>query len=396
MLNIDQVRSEFPALSNNEDWALFDNAGSSVPLGTVVDAAADYMRRYQVQLGASYEISARASEMVKAGHDALAAYVNAEPGEVVLGPSTTVNMHHLARALRPLWKEGDEVVVTNLDHETNVAPWRGLEATGIVIREWKFRPETMALEIEDLEPLLNERTRLVAFTHCSNIVGGIHDVAAISRRIHKAGALSCVDGVAFAPHRQIDVKAWDVDFYGLSLYKTYGPHLGLLYGKRDLLLQGHSQYHFFIGEDEVPYKYEPGNVNHELAASLPEIPAYFERLGGLEKAFAEIRTHEENLARPLIDYLGSRSDVRLMGPATADGDVRVPTIAFVVEGRKSSEIPPLLDAEKLAVRWGHFYAYRPIRDLGLLEQDGVVRVSAVHYNRVEEMERLVAALDRVL
>jgi cysteine desulfurase family protein (TIGR01976 family) len=376
----------------------------------VIDAVADYMRRCQVQLGATYALSAEASERVRAGHAAIERWIGAEPGEVVLGPSTTVNLKILAAALRPLWKEGDEVVVTNLDHESNVGPWRDLAATGITVREWRFRPETVGLALEDLDALLNERTRLVAVTHCSNLVGAIVDVAAVARRVHEAGALVAVDGVAYAPHRRLDVKAWDVDFYAASLYKTYGPHLALLYGKRDLLLQARGQYNFFIAEDDVPYKLQPGNVNHELAAALPEVLRYFERLDEhhfpgeenaslgqrLDRVYGLVREHEERLAGRLLDFLRTKENVRILGPACADGAVRMPTISFVVEGRRSSEIPPLLDEKRLAVRFGHFYAYRPVRDLGLLERDGVVRASLVHYNRQEEVDRLVAALDEIL
>jgi len=408
MLDVDFVRRQFPAL--NDDWALFDNAGGSVPLGAVIDAVADHMRRCQVQLGATYALSAEASERVRAGHAAIEKLVGAGPGEVVLGSSTTVNLKNLARALRPLWKDGDEIVVTNLDHEANVGPWRDLEATGITVREWRFRPETMALELGDLDELLNERTRLVALTHCSNLVGAIHDVAAVARRVHEAGALIAVDGVAYAPHRRLDVKAWDVDFYAASLYKVYGPHMALLYGKRDLLLRSRGQYLCFITEDDVPYKLEPGSPNHELSSSLPEILRYFERLdehhfpgGGdaslgerLDRVYGLVREHEERLAERLLGFLKTKKNVRILGPSSADGAVRMPTISFVVEGRRSSEIPPLLDEKRLAVRFGHFYAYRLVRDLGLLERDGVVRASMVHYNRPEEVDRLVAALDDVL
>ncbi len=145
------------------------------------------------------------------------------------------------------------MVVTNLDHEANVGPWRRLEETGIVVKEWRIERETAALEREDLEPLLGERTRLVAFTHCSNITGAIADVAAITRLVHQAGALVCVDGVAYAPHRRVDVGAWDVDFYALSLYKTYGPHIALLYGKREHLAAARGQYHSGTGEVGCPY-----------------------------------------------------------------------------------------------------------------------------------------------
>jgi cysteine desulfurase family protein (TIGR01976 family) len=404
MLDLDFVRRHFPTLQ--EGWTLFDNAGGSVPTRGVIDAVAEFLRRWPVQLGASYALSQEASARVAAGHRAMESWIGAPEGTVILGPSTTVNMKLLASALRPLWEEGDEIIVTNVDHEANIGAWRRLEATGIRIKEWKLRPETLRLELEDLQALLTERTRLVACTHCSNILGAIVDVTEVTRRAHDAGALVCVDGVAYAPHRRLRLKEWNVDFYGFSLYKTYGPHQAVLYGKREHLLAARGQNHFFHGEDQLPAKLEPGNANHELTASLPRILTYFEELAahhglahgeaGLTAVSDLIAEHEERLAAPLLDFLGSRPGVRIIGPETADRAVRVPTISFTVEGRKASEIPPKVDEHHIAIRWGHFYAYRLIEALGLMDQDGIVRVSMVHYNTPDEVSRLVDVLDQVL
>ena len=401
------LRSQFPALG--AEWALFDNAGGSVPLAGVIERVRAYMSGLAVQLGASYALSARATSQVAEGHRAAERLVNAEPGEVVLGSSTTANLRLLARALRPTWGAASEVVVTNLDHEANIGPWRELEKDGVQVREWRCRPETMALHLDDLEPLLTPRTRLVCFTHCSNVVGTLHDAAAFIRRIHEAGALACVDGVAFAPHRLVDVKALDADFYAVSLYKVYGPHLGLLYGKRELLLRARSQNHFFFGEDELPYKLEPGGVPHELVASLPAILDYllaFEsRLPGggegtererLARTFGAIAAHEAALVAPLLEFLRSRPGVRVCGEPGADLTRRVPTVTFTVDGRDAAEIPAALDQAGVAIRYGHFYARRAIEAVGLLARNGVVRASMVHYNTPAEVERLIAALEKVL
>jgi cysteine desulfurase family protein (TIGR01976 family) len=401
------ARSYFPALSS--EWALFDNAGGSVAPRPVIERVGDYMTRLHVQLGASYALSQEATERVRAGQRAAAELVNASEDEVILGPSTTMNAMVLASALAPGLRAGDEIVVTNLDHEANIGAWRRLEARGAVLKEWRFNPDTCALETGDLDRLLTDRTRLVCFTHCSNFVGTIHDVAAITKRVHQAGALVCVDGVAFAPHRRVDVAALDVDFYLLSLYKVYGPHLGLLYGKRAHLLALPSQNHFFLDDEPLPYRFEPGNVNHELTASLPGILEYLDALhdrlapgaGGdraarLGRVFARIAEHEERLAGRLLDFLRSKRGVRVIGQATADRATRAPTIAFTVPGRDASEIPPELDRARIAVRYGHFYAYRAIRDLGLLERGGVVRASMVHYNTEEEVDRLIRGLDAAI
>ena len=224
------ARAHFPALSG--PWALFENAGGTLVASQALERIRTYMTECQVQPGAAYPASARAAQMIAESHRAMAAMINATPEEVMIGPSTSMNGFLLAQALRPGLGEGDEIVVTNLDHEANVGAWRKLAADGITVREWQFDPDSLALEPEGLAALLSERTRLVCFGHCSNITGGFTDVPALVRMIHDAGALACVDGVAYGAHRAIDVKAWDVDFYLCSTYKLYGPHLALLYGTR--------------------------------------------------------------------------------------------------------------------------------------------------------------------
>ncbi len=408
-LDVDFVRRCFPALEAHSGWALLDNAGGSVAARPVIDAVADYMSTLQMQLGATYQASVLAAERVAQGHKSAAELLGAATGEVVIGSSTTVNLRHLAESLRPLWQVGDEVIVTNLDHESNIGPWRALAESGIVVREWKMRPETAELVGEDLEDLLGPRTRLVAFTHCSNLAGRIHPVAELVEKIHRVGALACVDGVAFAPHRRVDVKALGVDFYCVSLYKTFGPHQGLLYGRRELLEQARGCNHHFIAADDVPYKYEPGGVAHELAAAVPGIRDYLLALDQhhfgdsdlsvprrLDRAFELISEHEERLVQPLLSFLDECPAAHLVGPLTAEHQQRVPTVSFWLEGRRSSDIPPLLDRHQLAVRWGHFYAQRAVRDLGMAERDGVVRVSLAHYNTLAEVDRLIEVLDQVI
>lgn len=409
-LDLPYVRSHFPALMRG--WALFDNAGGSVAPHQVIDRVRDYMSRRHVQLGASYALSVEATQAVEAGLAAAAALVGAESDEIVIGPSSTMNVYVLAHALASRFRPGDNLVVTNLDHESNIGAWRRLaQQQGVEVREWRFRPETMRLELDDLDAVLDEHTRLLCFTHVSNVVGAIHDVAAVTARAHAAGALVCVDGVAFAPHRRVDVKALGVDFYLVSLYKTYGPHLGLLYARREHLIAADNQNHFFLGADDPPYKLEPGHVTHELTAALPGILAYFDDLARhhhgaaaevedtgrrLARVFADIAAHEQALVAPLIEFLAGRPGVRILGPATADPAARVPTVAFTVDGRHSGEVPARLDQEHVAIRWGDFYARRAIGALGLGDRGGVVRASMVHYNTADEVERLIQALDRAL
>lgn len=422
-LDLDFVHRQFPALSEHHpEWALMDNAGGSVVPRQVHRRISDYLERHMMQLGASYPLSQSAGAQVQLGHRAAERLVGAAEGEVVLGPSTTVNAALLSRALRPLWSEGDVVIVSELDHEANIGPWVRLAQTGVEVQIWKLRPDTADLALDDLEAMIaaiatraTGALRLVAMTHCANVVGRIHDIPAVAERVHAAGAQLCVDGVAYAPHRLVDVSSLGADYYLLSLYKVYGPHQGLMWGRRELLEAARGQNHHFIDEAQVPYKFEPGNVTHELSAGLPGILDYLGAVdvhhqgageaegadalpsrAALARTFARFAAHEAALAEALLDFLRAHPKVRVVGPETSDAELRVPTIAFTVEGRKASELPPLFDARKIAIRWGHFYAERAIRALGLEARDGIVRVSMVHYNTLAEVERLTAALDELL
>ena len=396
-LDVPYVRAHFPGLS--DEWALMDNAGGSPPLFGVIEAVHDYMRYRQVNLGASYGPSADATARVAAGAEAMASLIGCDADEVVLGSSSTMLVRLLASSLK--FEPGDEIVVTNLDHESNIAPWRELVERGMVVREWRFDRASGDLTRAGLESVLSGRTRLVAFTHVSNLYGTVHDAAALVKRIHDAGALAVVDGVAFAPHRRVEVRALGADFYFLSLYKLSGPHEGLLYARRDRLRATRSLAFPFLGNDLGPYRLQPGNVNHELTASLPALLDYYVALGehhgggGLTRAFEVIEAHEAALGQPVLDFLGGRKGVTLLGRPRMGAD-RVPTISFTVDGRDSAEVVRALDGHKVGTRFGHFYSYRAAETLGLLEQNGVVRVSLFHGNTPAEVERLLTALDEVI
>lgn len=407
-LDLEFVRAFFPALRG--PWALFDNAGGSVMTQAAAAGITEYLERFGVQLGASYDLSQQAERRVARGQATVAELLGATPEETVLGSSTTVNLATLARALGPRLGPGDEVIVTELDHESNIGPWRALARHGAEIRTWPLDRERATLDPAQLEPLLSPRTRIVAFTHCANVVGEILDVPAIVRRIraNRADTWIIVDGVAYAPHRLVDVKALDVDAYAVSLYKIYGPHLGALYVRRELLEHAQGQNHFFVPEHALPHKLQPGGVAHELAAGLPGIGAYLDgvaehhrargqtRREGWAHAFELFAAHEERLVAPLVELVGAHPRCRLVGPATHDRTIRVPTVAFVVDGVPASAVVPALDERHVAVRWGHFYAKRAIDALGLGRADGIVRVSMVHYNTPAEVQRLVRALDEAL
>jgi cysteine desulfurase family protein (TIGR01976 family) len=402
------ARAQFPNLEERS-WALFENAGGTVVPNQVIDRLNAYMRNCQVQPGGAYGPSEEAAERIREAQRLMGAMMGAEPDEIMVGPSTTMNVYLLAQALRSWFGEGDEIVVTNLDHEANSGAWRRLAELGLTVREWRVAPDTAELEIAALEALLSAKTKLVCFSHCSNIAGGINDVPAITRLVHDAGGLVCVDGVAFAPHRQLDVKAWDVDFYLCSPYKIYGPHLGLLYGKREHLLRARAQNHYFINDSDIPLKLNPGGPNHELTAALTGMIDYFdvlhrhhfgesslklhERLGQLYALFAE---HEERIAEPFVDFLTAQPGIRMIGRETAGQQRRAPTFSFLVDNRRSDEIPPALAGHGIGIGSGDFYAARLIDALGARERGGVVRASMVHYNTTDEVERLIAALAEAL
>jgi cysteine desulfurase family protein (TIGR01976 family) len=396
-LDLEFVRGQFPGLAST--WAFMDNAGGSHVLAGVADRVRDFLVTTPVQHGASYGPSAEAARKVADATARIAAMIDASrPDEVVIGGSTTFLLQQLARAMASSFRPGDEIVVTDVDHEANIGSWRALEAWGVTVREWRIDPVSLELELAGLEALLGPRTRLVCVTHCSNVLGTIMPIAEIARRVHAAGAELCVDGVAFAPHRAVDVRALGCDWYVYSFYKTYGPHQAVLWGRYERLLELDSLNHDFIGRDCVPYKLQPGNVNYELAWGCAGIPDYLEALAAHHGAdpFELIAAHEEALATPLLAWLGVRNDVRIIGRRAADRAQRVPTVSFVVDGRSSAEIVAAVDPDLVGIRYGDFYARRLIEHLGLADREGVVRVSMVHYNTPGEVDRLLAALDVAL
>ncbi|APG60684.1 cysteine desulfurase-like protein [Christiangramia salexigens] len=407
-MDIDFIRDQFPALKR--DFIFMDNAGGSQVLGKVIERISGYLVHHNVQLGASYAVSAEAGRKLKYATAKIAELVNAaKPEEVVVGSSTTMLLRLLSISISKQWKKGDEVIITDTDHEANVSPWMDLKEKGIEVRIWKVNPESLELELKDLKKLLNGRTKLVAVTHASNVLGTINPIKKIAKEVHKAGALICVDGVAYAPHRKVDVRDLDADFYTFSWYKTYGPHLAVMYGKHKQLLKLDSLNHYFIGKKDVPYKLQPGNFNFELTYSVLGIIEYYEELyrhhfnskpqpvytEKLAKTFGLIASHEEDLAKILLDYLNSVPEIKIIGSPLADGSVRVPTISFIHSGMNSDTIVEKVDEHRIGIRFGDFYAKKLIQSLGLEEKNGVVRVSLVHYNTKSEVQKLVNALKQI-
>jgi cysteine desulfurase family protein (TIGR01976 family) len=405
-MEVTKLRDSFAGLDS--EWALFDNAGGSQTLRSVVRRIVAYFDDCNVQHGASYGPSRVAGARVAEAGQGMADWLGAESAsEVILGSSATQLLRNLALSMGRTLKPGDELIVTNCDHEANIGAWVDLERLGAKVKVWEVDPRALELRLETLEPLMSQRTRLVAFTHASNVIGRINPVREITDFVRERGALSCVDGVAFAPHRAIDVQGLGADFYALSLYKVFGPHAAALYGRRELLAELPSINHFFLGEDAVPYKFQPGNLNFELTAGLMGLWDYIDEVAGwvgadgdrrgrLRSVFDVFAAREEVLAERLLGFLRQRDGVRILGPASSSADERVCTISFVAEARNSREIVEAVDESKVGIRYGDFYAYRLIDALGLREQDGVIRASMLHYNTEDEVDRLIAALDRAL
>jgi cysteine desulfurase family protein (TIGR01976 family) len=401
-LDLDAVRAQFPGL--HRGWTLFDNAGGSQILRGAVERMTEFLFERNVQIGGSYAVSQAAAEALSEARRVAAELMNAaRPEEIVFGPSTTVLLQNLARAMRSQLSPGDEVIVTVADHESNIGPWMSLREFGIELKVWPLNRETLTLDLDDLAALMTTRTRLVCVTHVSNILGQVNPIAEIARFVHDRGARLCVDAVAYAPHRAIDVQAWDVDYYVFSLYKTYGPHYAVMYGKHDLLLELDTLYHYFYGKDKVPGKLEPGNPSYECAYSIVAIRDYFAGLGAgatqrerIESGFAAVTAQEDALVGRLLSYLTSRNDCRVFGQTRNEGSRRIPTVAFRFDGRDSGEFARRMDGYNIAIRHGDFHSRRLVEDLGQMHDGGLLRVSMVHYNTLDEVDRLCAACDELL
>jgi len=400
-LDLDWARGRFAAL--HSDWVLMDNAGGSAPLTTAAERIADYLRRWPVQLGASYAPSAEAGERQAearrslAGLFATAGGTAPAPGQVAIGPSTTSLLSRLARALAPSLSQGDEIIVTDADHEANIGPWLRLQAQGVRIRWWRIRPESMRLEFDDLDALLSDRTRLVCFTHASNLLGEALDLCAVVARARAAGARTCVDGVAYAPHRALAFADWGVDWYAFSLYKVFGPHCALLCSAPDAATALASLNHEWMRPADAASHLEPGAWPYELAWGAAAVPDYLAALAAQHgaPAFEVITAHERELVRPLLGWLAGQPGVRIIGSRDV-GPGRLPTVSFITSKCGPAEVVAHADRAGIGIRHGHFYAPRLVEALGLERAAGVVRISLAHYNTPAEVARLVDALEPAL
>jgi selenocysteine lyase/cysteine desulfurase len=334
----------------------------------------------------------------------LAEYLGVSPQEVHFGPSTSQNTYVLAQAFRALLKPGDEVIVTNQDHEANSGCWRRLAAQGIVVREWRVDPASGRLDEAQLEQLLTERTRLLTFPHASNVVAHINPVARITARARRAGVLTIVDGVAWAPHGLPDVTALGADVYLFSLYKTYGPHQGLMVVRSQLLQRLANEGHYF-NEADTAKRLVPAGPDHAQVAAARGVAEYFDALdahhGGdanvqarAERVRQLLRSAEIPLLATLLDYLGTRRDVRVLGPVAAAE--RAATVSFVTHSIEPGTVVQELAERGFMAGNGNFYAVRVLEGMNVDPARGAVRLSMVHYNSPQDVAGAIAALEQVL
>jgi cysteine desulfurase family protein (TIGR01976 family) len=381
--DVDAIRAGFPGLRSGT--ALFDGPGGTQCPQTVIDAIAAYLRESNANLGGAFAASRRSDDLVEQAHATAARFLGCRSGEAIFGANMTTLNFALSRAWAREARAGDEVLVTRLDHDANVAPWLELERDmGIVVRFVDINEDT-SLDLDDLERQLTDRTSVVAFPFAANAVGTVNDVEAITKLAHSAGALSWVDAVHYAPHGPIDVVDLQADVLLCSPYKFYGPHLGLA-AVRDAVLEDWRPYKVRPAPDEpIGSSFETGTLAHELLACFVAAVEYLDELG-----WDAIQEQERALGQRFLDGVPDRCT--LYGLETMDG--RVPTFAFRVDGVSPRGVAERLAAREIAVWDGDYYAFEAMTRLGL-QPEGAVRAGFVHYNTFAEVERLLDALEEL-
>jgi cysteine desulfurase family protein (TIGR01976 family) len=409
---IEAVRAAFPALNRDPQFTFFDNAaGAQVPQ-VVLDAVNHHLLECNVQRGGRYAKSLEVDEVIARARHSVAHLVNARSAkEIAFGMNATSFIRLMSLAIGRTLGKRDQIVVTDMDHEANIATWLDLEKSGAKIVWWKVRADGN-LHVDDLNPLLSSATRLVACTLTSNATGSIVDVAAATKIAHTYGAEVFLDGVHYSPHGLIDVQAFDCDYLVCSGYKTFAPHMGFLWGRRELLEKLPTFREDFI-PDEPPGKIEAGTFIYENVAGMDAAVRYLETLGKmvadvgdtgqagedrrgvLERAFKAIRSYEKTLSLEMFAALRD-CDATIYGIANDDGiSGRVPTLCFNLPNISPSKVTEELAMRHIGVRDGHMYSPRLMRRLGLLAESGAVRASLVHYNTVAEIREFGSALAEI-
>ncbi|MHA6297448.1 aminotransferase class V-fold PLP-dependent enzyme [Devosia sp. CAU 1758] len=401
-----RIRALFPAFAEPSlsGQAFFENAGGSYTAQATLDRLDQYYRATKVQPYGVYPASETAGQAMDHAYQRLAQALNVPADWIHIGPSSSANTYVLSNAFAGWLKPGDAIVVTNQDHEANTGNWRRLANRGIEVREWQVDTETACLSLPALDALLDDKVKLVAAPHCSNIVGDINPVAEIAARAHAVGAVLAVDGVSYAPHGLPDLAALGADIYFFSAYKTYGPHQGVMAIRPELARALPNQGHFF-NDTKLRYRLTPAGPDHAQIAATAGIVDYLEQIAALapaiiegvdpfRRAHAAMRAQEIALAAPLLDYLRSRNDIRLIGPS--EPTERAPTIS-VLHAEPGVALARRLTGHGIMASGGNFYAVRLLEALGIDPHNhGVLRLSFVHYTSPEEIQQLIKALDAVL
>jgi cysteine desulfurase family protein (TIGR01976 family) len=403
---IDQVRGEFPALAGRT--AFLDNpAGTQVPR-RVIEAVAAAMQHAASNLGGYFEASQAADAIYARAHESMAELLGGASGrEIVIGQSMTMLTFQMSRSLGRNWRAGDEIIVTQMDHEGNVSPWLRLaEDRGLTIRWLPFSKDTWRIEPDELEPLLSDRTRLLALNYASNLTGSINPVAQLTRIAKDAGALVYVDAVQFVPHGKAEAARLGCDFLVCSSYKFFGPHLGVLWGREALLADTYA-YAVRCAPQELPGRHETGTPQTELLAGLRAAADYLvwlgeqvgtsgSRIDRINAAYQAASAYEMSLAQRLIDELRRIPQLTVQGITSPERSAgRVPTVSVTHPRHRSSELARALAGQRINVWSGHNYALEVVRRLGIDEREGVLRIGLAHYNTIAEVERIIGSL-RVL
>jgi len=403
-LDLQSVRRQFPALALKVDGqpvVYLDNpAGTQVPQ-RVIDRTAEYWRTMNANRGGAFVTSEGTEALLAEVRRAAAVFLNAASAdEIVFGPNMTTLTFAVSRAIGRELRPGDEILVTRLEHDANVSPWLALQEQGVIVRFVDIAVPQCTLDMEDFKRQLGPRTRLVAVTHASNAVGTIPDLAAISRAAHAAGAWVWIDAVHYGPHGPIDVRAIDCDFLVCSSYKFYGPHQGILYGRRELL-ERLRPYKVRPASDEGPSRWETGTQNHECLAGVLGAFEYLAELGGsermvrpaLETAMDRIQAHERALAARLIDGLEQIEGVQVYGITDAEQlHRRAPTVSLTWTPHRPEALARWLGSHQVFTTHSDHYATELMNRLGLAEQGGTLRIGVVHYNTASEVDLVLELL----
>jgi cysteine desulfurase family protein (TIGR01976 family) len=410
-LDLTWIRSQFPALAqtiNGNPAVFLDGPGGTQVPQRVIDAIADYLSRNNANTGGAYSTSRNTDHMIAEARQAMADFLNCDADEIVFGANMTSLTYAMSRSLGRDLGPGDEIVLTLLDHDANFSPWKALEEKGVVIRAVRFHEEDCTLDMDDLAAKIGDRTRLVAVGYASNAVGTINNVAEVVRLARQAGAFSYIDAVHYAPHGAIDVRALDSDFLACSTYKFYGPHMGVLYGKREHLKRLHP-YKIRPNTDNIPYCWEWGTLNHECIAGIKACIDYWEELGrraqpvattrraAILAAHEAIHQHERQMMEKMIAGLLAIPRLKLYGITNPRHfDSRCATFVVRIEGHTPLELATKLGDRGFFTWDGNYYALNLTEQFDVERLGGFLRIGLVHYNTMEEVERLLAAVREIV